>query len=304
MIGDFHFIRPWWLAALVPLGLLLWLGFRQQSAAQTWRNVIAPHLLPYLLIAEDRQSRVSPLVLLGIGWFLTVVAIASPTWKREAAPFADDTAALAVVVKVTPSMMTEDVPPSRLARSVEKIHDLLAIRGKAKTSLVAYAGSAHVVMPATTDAGIIDTFAQALDPKIMPGDGDAAADALRLADKSLTDGGSILWLADSVAGEQSGPLTAWRSSSRTPVRLLPPLANGAELDAVTAAARAMDASVVRLTADDGDVTSVARAAKFSATAGSEQSDRWQEAGYCLTPVLAGLVLTFFRKGWVIPGNTR
>jgi Ca-activated chloride channel family protein len=37
-------------------------------------------------------------------------------------------------------------------------------------------------MPATTDGGIIDTFAQALDPTIMPKEGDAAVDALRLAD--------------------------------------------------------------------------------------------------------------------------
>src|SRR5215475_317212 len=104
-------------------------------------------------------------------------------------PFADDVAALAIVVKVTPSMTTADVQPSRLARGVEKIEDLLKLRKGAKTSLVAYSGTAHVVMPSTTDGGIIATFAQALAPEIMPQDGDAVADAFRLADQTLSDSG-------------------------------------------------------------------------------------------------------------------
>ena len=144
-------------------------------------------------------------ILSRIGWFVAVLAIAGPTWRREPSPFADDTAALAIVVKVSPSMTTEDVQPSRLTRATQKIHDLLKQRAGAKTSLIAYAGTAHVVMPATTDGGIIDTFAQALDPKIMPKDGDAAADALRLAEQTLAEAGSgsILWITDSIAPEQS-----------------------------------------------------------------------------------------------------
>jgi Ca-activated chloride channel family protein len=206
------------------------------------------------------------------------------------------------VVKVTQSMMTEDVAPTRLARAVEKIHDLLAARGNAKASLIAYAGTAHVVMPETTDAGIIDTFAQALDPKILPAGGDAAADAMRLAERSIAQAGSILWLADSVAQEQIAPLKAWRQTSRTPVRLLPPLTAGAELDAITNAAAAVDANVIQLTADDTDIWAVARAAKFSTAVSGAQSDRWQEAGYWITPLVAAVVLAFFRKGWIVQGG--
>jgi Ca-activated chloride channel family protein len=205
----------------------------------------------------------SPLLLIGIGWLIAVIAIAGPTWRREPAPFADDTAALAIVIKVTPSMTTEDVPPSRLARSTQKIHDLLTQRRGAKTALIAYAGTAHRVMPATTDGGIIDTFAQALDPKIMPGDGDAAAEALRLADEAIEGAGSILWIADGIAPEQATPLAAWRGKSRTPVRLLPPLLPGGELDALRKAAQGVNARVVALAADDSDVSALARAAKFS-----------------------------------------
>ncbi len=297
----FHFIRPGWLLALIPVALLWWLLRRRTDAMQPWRGIIAPHLLAHLLSGEEKKSRFGPLELIAVGWVVAVIAIAGPTWKREPAPFADDTAALAIVVKVSPSMTTEDVPPSRLTRVTEKIHDLMKERAGAKTSLIAYAGSAHVVMPATKDGGIIDTFAQALDPKIMPSDGDAAAAALKLADQTLADagGGSILWITDSIAPEQAAAISAWRKSSSTPVRLLPPLLPGVELDALTTAARAADASSVRLTADDADMKIVAGAAKFASVSGGDLSNRWAESGYWLTPVLAVLLLPFFRKGWML-----
>lgn len=301
MIGDFHFLRSWWLLGLIPAALLWWRLRRRVDAAQSWRGIIASHLLPHLLSGQEHRSRFGPLGLIGIGWLVSVISIAGPTWRREPSPFADDTGALAIVLKVTPSMMTEDVQPSRLGRSVEKIHDLLAERPKAKTSLIAYAGSAHIVMPATKDGGIINTFAEALSPKIMPQDGDAAAEAFRLADQTLADAGSgsILWISDSIASEQANLLATWRKSSRTPVRLLSPLLPGSELDAVRTSARAVDAKLVSLTPDDGDVRTLAHAAEFSTVAISGASDRWRESGYWLTPLLVLLLLPFFRRGWMV-----
>lgn len=306
MISDFHFLRPWWFLALLPVALVL-LGIRHaQSSSRPWRGIIAPHLLPHLLGGQTERSRFGPQQFLALGWLLAVLALAGPTWRREPAPFAEDTAALAIVVKVTPSMKTEDVQPDRLSRAVEKIHDLLAQRRGAKTALIAYAGSAHAVMPATTDGGIIDTFAQALDPKIMPGNGDAAAEALKLADGALVDAGSgsILWITDSIAPEQAASLAQWRKSSSTTVRLLPPLLEGEEAETLRAAAKAVSADVVRLAADDADVNELAHAAKFASVGAGGKSDRWEESGYWLTPLLLIIGLPFFRRGWMATTGAR
>lgn len=296
-MGDFHFLRPWWLLSLIPVIVIVVSIQRQSDVSRQWRGIVADHLLPYLVRGGESGARSTPAWLLLAGWILAALILAGPTWEKEPSPFADDVAALAIVVKVSPSMETEDIAPSRLARSVQKIHDLLARRGASKTALIGYAGTAHVVMPATADVGIINTFAASLAPKIMPEDGDVAAEALGLADQVLAKagGGSILWITDSVAPEQQPALSRWRNSSRTPVQLLAPLSDTRELASLR---NVTDATVIPLTADDTDIASLERTSKFVVPAPGKGGDRWRESGYWLTPLLAVVMLPFFRKGWM------
>jgi Ca-activated chloride channel homolog len=99
MIEEFHFLRPWAFLALFPAFLLLWLIHCRQNFSRTWRGVVAPHLFPYLLTGENRRSQSLPFKFLGIGWLISILALAGPTWRREPSPFADDLAALAIVLK-------------------------------------------------------------------------------------------------------------------------------------------------------------------------------------------------------------
>ncbi|MFV8819896.1 VWA domain-containing protein [Haliea sp. E17] len=298
----FHFVRPGWLLALLPAGLLWWRLRRIGQEERAWRGIVAPHLLRLLWRDASAGRRLGPLSWIGLCWLLAIVAIAGPSWKRMPSAFAEDTAPLAIVVKVTPSMLTEDIQPSRLQRATQKIHDLLAARGSAKSALIAYAGSAHLVMPATADAGIIDTFAAALDPALMPVEGDAAAEALQLADLALAQagGGSILWIADAISPGAADALRRWRKASSSEVRLWPPLLRGTELDAVKSMGRAVRADTVQLAADDSDVAALATAARFAPVQAGDSDTRWAESGYWLTPLLALMLLVFFRRGWLVP----
>ncbi|WP_167854850.1 VWA domain-containing protein [Mangrovimicrobium sediminis] len=301
-LQAFHFLRPAWWLALLPAALLYLLLRRRADSARVWRGLVAPHLLAYLW-AEQGAARCSgPLQWVAAIWLLAILAIAGPSWRHQPSPFAEDTAALAVVIRVAPTMLTEDIQPSRLARAVQKLHDLLQARGTGSTALVAYAGSAHLVMPATRDAGIIENFAAALTPGIMPVDGDAAAQALALAQQSLDSagGGSILWITDSVAPQQSAALADWRRGSQAPVSLWPPLMPGPELDALRKTAGAADVRLQRWSADDADVQSLARAARFADAAATGEGARWADAGYWLTPLIALLVLALFRRGAMVP----
>jgi len=316
-LRQLHFLRPWWLLALVPALLLVWAIRRQQDAARPWRGLVAPHLLPHLLTRGGPQRRLQPAHLLLLVWLLTTLAVAGPTWRREPAPFAEDTAALVLAVKATPSMLAQDIQPSRLARAAQKIHDLLAQRPGTQTALVAYAGSAHLVLPMTRDASLIEDFTADLSPGVMPVEGDVAGQALALANQQLQQAdrrGSILLVTDSVAAEQLPLLTAQRQNGGAPVHILAvaaapgvplppdsPPAPALDRTGMEKAARAAGASLTLVSPDASDVQRLLRhlATSIVAAQPADAGERWQDAGYWLVPIAALLALAWFRPGWVV-----
>ena len=44
----FHFIRPWWLLALVPAAVIAVILWRQRDSSRIWGRIIAKDLLPHL----------------------------------------------------------------------------------------------------------------------------------------------------------------------------------------------------------------------------------------------------------------
>jgi Ca-activated chloride channel family protein len=204
------------------------------------------------------------------------------------------------VVKVTPSMLGRDLAPTRLDRAQEKMADLLKLREGAPTGLIAYAGSAHLVVPPTADGSVVTSMAAALAPDIMPAQGDELAGAVSLARRTLAEGGqggSVVVFAD------TAPAMSEPASSGPPVTLfamLPP-ARAPSDPALRAAAKALGAAMMAPTIDTADVEGLA--ARL-ANAGPPppapgEAPRWEEDGWWLTPFVALLVAFWFRRGWVL-----
>jgi Ca-activated chloride channel family protein len=313
----FHFLRPAWLLLLLPAALVTWSVLRRQDPMRSWKAVIAPELLGHLAIREEeRRSRLRPVFLLGTVWLLGILAAAGPAWEKEPAPFTEDQAALFVVLKVTPDMLAEDIQPSRLQRSAQKISDLLALRPGTKTGLVAYAGSAHLVMPLTADPDIINFFASELAPDVMPVPGDDPVQAVELAQRRLLASGlpgSIVLLADSIDPASGAGLADTADGQGADVHILAmaagpevvpppgsPPAPALDEDAMRLAAKAGGGALVQVTPDDSDVRRLsARIERSIAAAPTQEGERWRDAGYYLVLVFAVLVLPFFRKGGAV-----
>lgn len=300
-LSAFHFERPLWLLALVPAIALLLIQHRMADIGARWRRVIDPELLKHLLVDHGPVSRITPNGVLMIGWTLLAIAVAGPAWQREPSPFAEARPPVVVVLKVTPSMMTEDLAPTRLDRARQKLADLLDLRDGAATGLIAYSGSSHLVLPPTPDGKVVLELAKALSPEIMPKEGDDLANALAMAQQVLAGGGhggSVLVMADTVAGDQLARLDKAGAAATTILSLLPPNLDAAS---VAEAAKALHAPLVATTPDKADVVDLAkrldRAGGIADVAGEGQ--HWQEAGYWLTPLLALIVLLWFRRGWVL-----
>ncbi len=302
-IDNFHLLRPWSLLLGVPAVGLWWLARQAADTTRRWSAVIDPELLRVLVVGGAGAVRLAPHDLLLVGWLVTALAIAGPTWQREPTPFAARAAPVMIVLKVTPSMTTPDLAPTRLDRARQKIADLLKLSDGISAGLIAYSGSAHLVLPPTQDAGVIAGMADALSPAIMPREGDRVAEAIALAAKVLREGGqggSILVVADTVAPGQAGALR--QLPGHPPVvffAMAPPTAVEADGNLETAIS-ALGARKIVATIDDADVQGITRRlADAPAAPVVGEAERWEEAGYWLVPLIALIALLWFRRGWVL-----
>ena len=305
-LDNLHLLRPWTLMLIVPALALWWLSRQASDTTRRWRRVMDPELLAALTVGATRRRRIGPHDLLLLASLAAILAIGGPTWRHEPSPFGEQAAPVMVVLKVGPSMMTADLAPTRLDRARQKLADILAARDGMPAGLIAYSGSAHLVLPPTQDHAVVTDMAGALSPAIMPRDGDRLADAIARAADVLHEGGrggSILVIADTVAPGQAEALS--RAVTGGPAVTMLAVAPPATIDADKGLAEAVDALDARLipaTIDNDDVARVARrlAAESANTATLPgETVRWQEAGYWLTPLVALIALLWFRRGWMI-----
>ena len=326
-LTAFHFLRPEWLLLLIPAALLPLVWFRRNSVRARWRNVIDPVLLEHLIVGDTKRRVIQPVhtlaLLLGIG----ALAAAGPTWQQERPPFNQDKAPLVVVLELAHSMDATDVAPTRLERAKQKVLDLARARKGARTGLVVFASTGHLVVPPTEDPAMLDLYVPALSPSLMPHDGKNATAGLDAAERLLANdptAGTIVFMSDgfdtnqtdafvqraktlrhqllwlAVGTENGGPI---RGPDGT-IAMDPeghPLMGTFDADAIRKVANEADIPLASMRVDDDDVVWVQHRAQ-AYLAQEEESKivpRWKETGYWLVIPLLLLALWSFRRGWTV-----
>lgn len=297
-LAEFHFIRPGWLLLAPLVAGLWWLWRRQADPLRGWREQIAPPLLAAMTTGAQSASRRPGLLLLGV-WMFAIVTIAGPTWQLEPSPFADDATPLMILLKADSSMAQAPPAPSRLERARLKIADLAQARQGQPLGLIAYAGSAHLVLPPTRDTAVVAQMAAEIGPDVMPIPGDrldlALGEAARVLEKGELDG-SLVVLADTATIDPARA-DVLRNELPFPVQFIAiNTPRSPEDQALRSAARTLDAAVETFDVGGEDVsTIVRRAARSPVAQRGEQAGRWQEAGYWLIPLLALAAAFTFRR---------
>ena len=220
--SNFHFLRPWWLLALVALPLI-WRALSQgRSDAGAWRGVVDEHLLPHLLVRDDgvQTSSRSPRMLAMLAFALACLALAGPAWEQLPQPLFQNRSARVIALELSATMQAQDVTPSRFERARFKIADILQRNADGQTALIAYAGEPFVVAPLTDDVNTVSNLLDALEPTVMPVQGNNTGKAMEMA-ASLIRGaglreGEILLLADAVG---DGAETAVRRARAQGIRV-------------------------------------------------------------------------------------
>ena len=128
-LSQFHFLCPAALFAMVPALLLVALSHWRKRSAGNWEKVINPQLLPFLMQGDSSKKQRGIYWILA-GWVIACLALAGPTWQQLPQPVHKKDSALVLIMDLSPSMLAEDIKPSRLARARFKLIDILKNRGE------------------------------------------------------------------------------------------------------------------------------------------------------------------------------
>jgi Ca-activated chloride channel family protein len=309
-----HFLRPAALWALLALPVIaaLWTWRRRRHSG--WQQAVDAHLLPHLLVAGGRGGRAGLVLLLG-GVVLAVLALAGPSWRQVPQPLWQSPSPLVLALDLSSRITATDLPPSRLLQARAKLATLLRERQGGEVALLAYADDAFTVAPLTADMANIALYLDALDPDVMPRDGQRADRAIEAAVKLLQQsgarGGDILLLTDQADAEATrAAASASAQGIHVSVLGLGTAAgvayradNGqiaqARLDAASlrALAAAGGGAYAPVASDEGDLRSLGVLIPRASAGDSREGEgrAWRDEGFWLLPPLLLIALLAFRR---------
>ncbi|MEI6706316.1 MAG: VWA domain-containing protein [Methylococcales bacterium] len=324
-LADFHFIRPYWLLAILPAVVISVLMLRNKLSRGNWTACCDAELLPFLL--QDKTVNQSRLWLtLGvISTLLMIIALAGPTWQRLPSPAFRNDAALVIALNLSTSMDAADIKPSRLTIARYKIADILKQRKDGQTALIVYSGDAFTVTPLTDDTNTIDSQLAALTTDIMPSQGNNTAVALEKAvalfKQAGLQTGQILLITDTV--EMNATLPTVKKLANFQLSVLgvgtedgAPIAlpeggflkddqgsivvTKLNVTNLSSLAQAGQGLYQTLTSDDEDVKALLNAFDKPIQQGKADNDmmleQWNDQGAWLLLLVLPLGALFFRKG--------
>lgn len=329
-LAQFHFLRPIWLLALLPLLILIWLMVKKRLGSHNWEAVCDEQLLPYILIGSSVRKRRVSIALTAIGGLLAILALAGPVWHKLPQPVFARNNALVIALDLSRSMDATDIPPSRLLRARYKVDDILKRRSDGLTALLVFAGDSFTVDPLTDDSATIESQLTALSTDIMPVQGSNTLLALKRAEKLLKHAGArtgdILFICDDIDYKEAAKYAANLHEQGYRISVLGmgtlhgapiPLEDGSFLKDASGKivmpglpekkmrmfAGAGGGIYHRVTLDDKDINTLL---KFFASHGREgevtstklKTNIWQEEGPWLLIALLPLMALLFRRGYL------
>ncbi|WP_334018761.1 VWA domain-containing protein [Alteromonas sp. S015] len=331
-LNQFHFLRPEWFIALVPLMLLVLLIKKTTAKQSGWQSVIPSHLYQYMVIGKNEMGAKPPMWMLAFVWIISVIALAGPTWERLPQPVYQLKMGHVIVIDMSLSMRATDMTPNRLTRAKYKAIDLVNAIGEGEMGLVAYAGDAFVISPLTEDAGNITTLIPSLSPEIMPVPGSDPLLGIESASELLTNAGynsgMIYWITDGIELEQQQELQEYvasipftvnaltvGTSEGAPIRqqsgellkdftgsiVIPKLNEGAVKGVVKTSGGRFES----FTSNDADIDALASVSLLDKSDSEEneeesnlQGDQWKEVGPYLLLLLLPFAAFAFKRGVV------
>jgi Ca-activated chloride channel homolog len=323
---QFHFIRPWWLLAILPLLFMNKKLNECRLEQSSWRKICDPMLLSALLVGNPEKDPKLPFVLLFTGWVLVVLVLAGPTWSTYPEMTFRQTGARIILLDMSKSMLAEDTKPNRFERAKHKVSDILGRIYTGETALCVFANHSYIVTPLTEDINNIKALLPSLSPDIMPSDGSRVSVALQQALEMLTSvkasSGKIILITDDDDGAEANSIASAIKISGYSLHILGvgtqqggtipdhdggvfkynnrtvnPALNSYSLRKLAISG---GGDYAEITTDDSDIEFLLQHDRLPAmqNISKEKALRWQEKGPWLLFAVLPIALFSFRRGWL------
>ena len=214
-----------WIAVLAVIVFLLALR-SERCRQEDLRRLAEPKLLNRLAPNEPTSWRWRRLLLQLFGTLFLVAALMRPQWGVVEEVHSVVGLDIVVALDVSRSMLADDLSPNRLAVAKKSVARLLDTAAGDRIGLLAFAGSAFLVCPLTTDYAICRQMLDELSPDSIPKGGSSIAAALVEAERAFRGtppGGRVLILVsdgEDHSGEIAPALDLLRRSGVTIIAAL------------------------------------------------------------------------------------
>ncbi len=186
-MSELVFLRPWAFWFLVPVFLFAACGVR---SFRGWFGVVDGHLLPSLILKGKSVRTAAAFLFLFLTGTSAVLAMAGIALKGREQTLYRPASPAVIVMDLSLSMRTGDVPPDRLSRAVFKAHDLLGVVRGMPTGLIVFSDEPYSLLPTTTDEEVLKNVLPLLSSNLMPSQGSRLGRALEEAQAMLVSSGA------------------------------------------------------------------------------------------------------------------
>ena len=300
---NFHFLRPWWLLALLFLAVFGKIFFTHLKNTSAWEAVCDKKLLDFLIIKGSSQQRLLVQYSALIGIVFGIIALSGPTWRKNSIPVFSPSNPVMILLNLSSDMDNTDITPTRLARAKFGIDDLIK-KLTAQVGLIVYANEPYLITPLTEDTHIITNLLPAVERNIMPENGDRLNRAVDLAVERLKQGdypyGNIVVFTPDVGQEFNAALSAVEKSSDLGYRVSIVGVSSSDNEKLKMLASKGNGIYISISANiDRLAESINSHISSELQKTENQQETWEDSGYwfLLIPLLC--CLYFFRRGILI-----
>ena len=183
----FEYPKLLWLLLLVVPGLAAFFWWSARQRKRLMDQFVNPRLLEQLLSGISPQfQKIRAAMLIAVAALL-VIAFARPQFGFDWEEVRQRGLDIVVAIDTSRSMLAEDVSPNRLTRAKLAAIDLRKIAKADRMGLVAFAGTAFLQCPLSSDDEAFRQSINELNVNIIPQGGTALADAINAARSAFKD---------------------------------------------------------------------------------------------------------------------